>query len=333
MQITSLPATSSLSASDVLVVEIGGVTYKILASTLASALQTIGSPLAAAKGGTGLTASPSMLTNLSSDSAANILQATPRPGVTGVLPLVHGGFGIDMSAAANAGFHNSFYRGKYLGTSVTAAQYTAISNGTFADMFIGDYWTINGVNWRIAAFDYWLNCGDTNTTTHHVVIVPDTALVSSKMNNSHITTGGYVGSDFYTGSNSISGKSDAITAVNNAFGAAHILSHRELFTNAVTDGKASGWAWYDSTVDLMNEVMVYGTNAWSSAPGYETGIDKSQLPLFALEPSRICNRGYWWLRSVSSATYFAVVGDGGDAYGSGGAGNSLGIRPAFAIKA
>lgn len=236
------------------------------------------------------------------------------------------------SVTGSAGFHNSIYRGKYLGTSVTAAQYAAISASTFDDMFIGDYWTINGVNWRIAAFDYWLNCGDMNTTAHHVVLVPDSALHSAKMNNSNVTTGGYVGSDFYTGANSNTGKSDAITKVNAAFGAAHILSHRELFTNAVTDGKASGWAWYDSTVDLMNEVMVYGTHAWSSAPSYETGIDKSQLPLFALEPSRICNRGNWWLRSVYSATLFAIVYSVGDAYGSY-AGASYGIRPAFAIKA
>lgn len=246
--------------------------------------------------------------------------------------LGRGGFGNDMSAAANAGFHNSIYRGKYLGSSVTAAQYAAINAGTFDDLFIGDYWTINSVNWRIAAFDYWLNTGDTNTTTHHVVIVPDTALVSSKMNSTNTTAGGYYGSDFYQGTNSITGKSTAITAVNNAFDAAHILSHRELFTNAVTDGKASGWAWYDSTVDLMNEVMVYGTNVWSSAPGYETGTDKPQLPLFALEPSRICNRGSWWLRSVSSASNFALVSAYGFADG-GGAGNSFGIRPAFAIKA
>ena len=25
------------------------------------------------------------------------------------------------------------------------------------DLFIGDYWTISGVNYRIAAFDYWLH--------------------------------------------------------------------------------------------------------------------------------------------------------------------------------
>jgi hypothetical protein len=103
---------------------------------------------------------------------------------------------IDQSIMVfpNAGSHNSIYRGKYLGDEVTADQYAAIAAGTFDDMYIGDYWTINGVNWRIAHFDYWLNCGDSGsgTTTHHVVIVPDSALYSAKMNETNTTAGGYL---------------------------------------------------------------------------------------------------------------------------------------------
>jgi hypothetical protein len=92
----------------------------------------------------------------------------------------------------NAGSHNSIYRGKYLGDEVTADQYVAIAAGTFDDMYIGDYWTINGVNWRIAHFDYWLNSGDTNNITHHVVIVPDLALYNTKINETNTTAGGYL---------------------------------------------------------------------------------------------------------------------------------------------
>ncbi len=236
----------------------------------------------------------------------------------------------------NAGFHNSLYRGKSLGNSVSAAQYAAISAGTFDGMFIGDYWTINGVNWRIAAFDYWYNCGDTACTTHHVVIVPDSNLTSSGLNNSNITTGGYVGSDFYTAANSNTAKATAKTAIQNAFGSGHILTHRQLFSNAVADGKASGWSWYDSDVDLMNESMVYGSPVSGAQKtgdtNFNVGIDKSQLPLFAHAPSFICIRAYWWLRDVVSAPHFARVGGSGDAnYGTASLG--LGIRPAFGIRA
>ena len=66
----------------------------------------------------------------------------------------------------NAGAHNSIYRGKNLGTTVTEEQWEAISSGSFTDLYIGDYWVIGGVNWRIAAFDYYLNCGDTSFTKH-----------------------------------------------------------------------------------------------------------------------------------------------------------------------
>lgn len=39
----------------------------------------------------------------------------------------------------HAGAHNSIYRGKNLGTSFTPAMYNEIHNGTFRDLYIGDY--------------------------------------------------------------------------------------------------------------------------------------------------------------------------------------------------
>ena len=241
---------------------------------------------------------------------------------------------IAQIVAANAGSHNSIYRGKYLGSAVTSAQWAAIKNGTFDDLFVGDYWTIGGVNWRIAGFNYWYNTGDTNCTKNHAVIVPDSNLASCAMNSTNIPTGAYVGSDFYTGSNSNTGKSTAVTTINNAFGSAHILSHRELLANATSNGAPSGWAWYDSTVELMNEQMVYGSRAWGNQAGagngYDVGIDKSQLPLFQHDHSRICNSANWWLRGVVSGSSFAFVSGYGSAdadYAS----YNRGVRPAFGI--
>ena len=49
--------------------------------------------LSIANGGTGLTANPSMLINLAATAAANVLTASPRPGVTGILPIANGGTG------------------------------------------------------------------------------------------------------------------------------------------------------------------------------------------------------------------------------------------------
>lgn len=234
----------------------------------------------------------------------------------------------------NAGFHNSIYRGKSLGTEVTAAQYAAIEAGTFEDMYIGDYWTIGEVNYRIAHFDYWLGTGDTQCTTHHVVLVPDTNLYTAKMNDNNVTTGAYVGSAMHT-----TNLEQAKTIINTAFGSGHILLHRELLANAMkaaTDPTyESAGSWYNSSVDLMNERMVYGADVFhnvlvNGAIPYNYTIGKSQLALFALEPSRIINRASWWLRCVVSAEKFAHVGGDGDASSSN-ASNTEGVRPAFAI--
>jgi hypothetical protein len=229
----------------------------------------------------------------------------------------------------NAGAHNSIWRGISLGTSVTTAQWTAISNGTFENLYIGDYWTINSVVWRIAAFDYYLTTGDTACNTHHVVIVPDSNLYGHVMNDTDITTGGYVGSKMYT-----EGLADAKTAINNAFGSAHILSHRQYLCNAVTNGYPSGGSWYDSKVELMTEQNVCGKvmspmgNGATIVSNYT--VDKSQYPLFVHDPHMISTRQYFWLRDVVSAADFAVVnGDGRAGYSY--ASNGYGVRPAFSI--
>lgn len=49
--------------------------------------------LGVARGGTGVTANPLLLVNLASTSAASVFAASPRPGVTGVLPIANGGTG------------------------------------------------------------------------------------------------------------------------------------------------------------------------------------------------------------------------------------------------
>ena len=240
----------------------------------------------------------------------------------------------------NAGAHNAIYRGKSLGSTVTTAQYAAIKAGTFDDLYIGDYWTIGGVNYRIAAFDYYLNSGDTNCTTHHVVIVPDTCLYNTQMHNTssgswesgaaNTTAGGYVGSDMYK-----SNLEQAKTTIKSAF-SGHVLKHRIYLTNAVANGRASGGAWCDSEVDLMCEQMVYGSGIFSPVSDGSNvpanyRVEKSQLPLFQHEPSRICNRNNWWLRDVITASFFALVGSGGNAHYSY-ASNSFGVRPAFCIS-
>lgn len=245
---------------------------------------------------------------------------------------LHKGLQTDIDSVRNvladgAAAHNCIYRGKNLGTSVTAEQYTAISSGKFTDLYIGDYWVIKGVTYRIAAFDYYYNCGDTNFTKHHVVIVPDTSLYKAQMNTSNVTTGGYTGSAMYK-----SNLAQAKTTIKAAFGSAHVLTKRELLTNAVNGNTPSGWAWFDSDVELMNEVQVYGSVAWGAhdGNGYNVASGDGQFPLFMFDRTKLHNREDYWLRDVSSATAFSFVGDAGAADG-GTASHSFGVRPAFCI--
>lgn len=226
--------------------------------------------------------------------------------------------------------HCNVFRGKNLGGGVSSAQKAAIKDGSFDNLYIGDYWFNNGVNWRIGDMDYFLRCGDTDFTRHHLVIVPDTPLYSGKMNETHTTEGGYVGSLMYK-----SGLDQAKTAIAAAFGDL-VTTHRDILCNAVSNGRQSGGGWFDSTVELMCERMVYGNSVFQ--PGcdgsfipynYTTG--KSQFALFRMAPQYISNRQWYWLRDVVSAADFAGVSPSGRA-GCSLAGGVHGVRPYFVIS-
>lgn len=249
-------------------------------------------------------------------------------------PIIMPGGGSALSIEDNAATHNMVYRGKALGTSATSEQWAAIKAGTFKDLYLGDYWSIGGMDYIIAAFDYWYKCGVPACNTHHAVVIPRSQLYTYKFNPTNTTEGGYVGSDLYK-----NGLTQAKEIFNAAFGSAHILNHREFLVNAVTNGKPTGTDWYDSTVDLMNENMVYGgrqlssmpdgTDPWNTCRNYT--IDKSQLPLLRLAPWMSFVLDQWcWLRDVVSAENFANVGRNGTA-DCGSASDDDGVWPAVGL--
>ena len=226
--------------------------------------------------------------------------------------------------------HRMFYGGRNLGTSVTSAQKTAIQDGSFKGLLVGDYWVINGVNWRIVDMDYWYGCGDTAFNRHHLVIMPDSNLTTAPMNDTNTTTGGYTGSKMYT---------DTLPTVKTTCQAAFpsmVLSHREYLVNAVTDGKPSAGAWTDSDVELPSEIMMYGSHIIS--PGNDGAtvaslytINKSQLALFNLVPRFIKPSSGWsWLRDPVSAADFADVTTHGGANAHGALVDN-GVRPVFPV--
>lgn len=231
-----------------------------------------------------------------------------------------------MNVAVN---HRNIYRGKNLGSTVTAAQKAAIQNGTFDDLYIGDYWTIDGVNWVIADMDYFYQTGDTAFTQHHLVIIPRGNLYRARMNPTNTTAGGYVGSEMYT-----TNLEQAKTKIRAAFGDI-VLSHRDVLINAVTDGHPSGYVWVESEVELMTEVMVYGTynyavmNIGTPIPTKYTTA-RQQFSIFSLNPYDAFRRNTYWLRDIVSSTAFAYIqGYGAVAYNH--ASNTFAVRPYFCI--
>ena len=232
-----------------------------------------------------------------------------------------------------AGIHNSLYRGKSLGSALTDTQIAAINAHTFKDVWVGDYLsksitfertvantggddTTTSVTitstMRVADNDYYRRAGDTDLTTGHTVFVPDAVLYTSCMNKTNTTTGGYVGSGMYA--KYLDGAKNAFNAF---FGAAHILSHREYLVNAVSDGKPTGGAWYDSTVELMDECQVFGSlifdsgNPDGSSVPNRYSVSCKQFNLFRHRPDLISDRQYYWLRNVVSPASFAYVGNNG----------------------
>ena len=255
-----------------------------------------------------------------------------------------------------AASHRNFYRGKDLTAAFNAGTLSAnIANGTFRDIFPGDYitkqitvpqilkadgtteyiaQTTYNVRFIIADLDIWLHRGDTSCETHHVAIVPETPPFSSYMNADNVTTGGYVGSFMNTNV-----MPAFATGLQNAFGASHLISFRwwedtTVNTNVPSAGYA-GWtgallgnaSWNSYICHLMQEGMVYGQKVWASS-----GCDEcmcGQFAAFRLNSNLIFNRNWYWLSDVVSSAYFAFVAGYGRAH-TGAASAVFGVRP-FAL--
>ncbi len=91
---------------------------------------------------------------------------------------------------AGKALHRNTYRGKDITRYYTdGSLYTRISNGSFEDIYVGDYIIANDVTWIIADLDNYLYTGDTQLTKHHATIIPAIPLMDAKMNDTDTTEG------------------------------------------------------------------------------------------------------------------------------------------------
>ncbi len=267
----------------------------------------------------------------------------------------------------------SLRRNTYRGKDITSyyedkSLYEMISSGRFDDIYVGDYFTTtkpdsNGENhtvtWLIADLNNYLHSGYNDLTTNHATIIPAQPFYNAQMNTETTTgvvdekltlqtkdnqtrtnVGAYVGSKM---KQEILPDDILKNYIEPVFGE-NIITYTNLLADqydgnrsnqygTTNGGASSGWAWYDSQLDLMSEVNVYGSTVWSSS-GYDIGIDNRQYAIFKLKPEFINSYGttrfHYWLKAVALSTGFAGVGDGGvaDAYA---ASYSHGVRPRFLI--
>ena len=223
---------------------------------------------------------------------------------------------VYIQAALSPEMHRNIFRGQYLGESITEEQMIAIREGSFQNLFVGDYWEIIEVKNRIADINNWRNVGypeSEKVQKHHILIVPDTILGSGQMNANNSTAGGYKSSTM---------KTVRLNQIANSLPDAFkniLISHRMF-----SDG-----SWVSTSVDLMNEVMVHGTYICADGNNKQTS-DAQQLSLFRLCPELKSIGQNYWLRNVSGSQTYTLMSQYGDA-STDAATSTYGIRPVFAV--
>lgn len=238
-----------------------------------------------------------------------------------------------------ASFHNSIYRGKDITSYLNdGTLFTRISSGTFDDLFIGDYFTMNITvegytvqcnKYVLCGFDTYLGTGpiDNEMIKHHAVVMPASILFTASMNDTDTTEGGYYNSKMHT---TIMPK--IATGIKTIIGEDHLIIYKDLLTNSITDGKSNGWSWYDTICRLCNDVDIYGSNIMGNFT--DIGISNRQLPIFKLYQKFIrCDNGRLvWLSSIFDNKQFGIYHISGDINAYLASNNTeVGVRPRFLI--
>ena len=100
---------------------------------------------------------------------------------------------------------------------------------------------------------------------------------------------------------------NVVTALQTALGSSHLLAHNALLSNATSGGKASNWAWANSTYgEAMSCAQMFGLNV--SGSYFDTGEAYEHLALFQhVRPNQVYGNVDVWLRDVLTASRAAFL--------------------------
>lgn len=207
--------------------------------------------------------------------------------------------------------HNCVFRGKYLGDSVTDKQRTAIVEGTWDDIFIGDYWTFGGINFRIASLSLNLSVG-----VNPLVLLPDSTTVMSSLTTDTATYIGEAQASLIPG-NSI----NSLFLLLSAQGFSTLGSrYAETMTQINKESREMSMTNFSTSLTkgfLMAFENIYGysiTTLEVSRLSSDNCAPSVQFPLFRLAPEYIPAKdgNIYWLRTMTddNTKYLGVNGSG-----------------------
>lgn len=206
--------------------------------------------------------------------------------------------------------HNQIWRGKSLGSSLSSTVKTNIQNGSFSNLWVGDYWTINGILWRIVHFDYFYGlCGN---LTHHAVVMPDVAIGEATKWDITNAPWGY-------GSCTLrkTGLNQAKNTISSAFSTS-VLSYNDYLTDGPADGKTRfpDGVKKECSVEIPAYHHLYGHQSAKRGSGQtgdeeavtSSGVGTGPFSAFVLKPSLVASNDEYWTRDSHGGANAGIIG-------------------------
>lgn len=197
---------------------------------------------------------------------------------------------VEYVVQDNAASHNNIYRGKNLGYSLTKAQLQGIKDGTFKDLYIGDYFLRGNDKLYVAHLDYFYRrakhtfVNDVLLSTHHIVLIQDCTSTLMRYDAQ--------GNDYFL--SDLRKEAERRTIQSAGW---NIPEIEELDVSCMQES-----SYYKCHTGALNSYMVMGRDLKTNIAYSDISSD-SQMALFRLSPKEMCINNPWWLANSTGEAY------------------------------